>query len=88
MNNSLFHPGIQSIEFFDRDVLFVHLTNDRICMVPLDKFPAIKDLSADEKKAFEIIDGSYLSFLAIDEIYSIEELIGLPEYPQVQNKEY
>jgi hypothetical protein len=45
--------------------------------VPLDKFPVIKALSSDEKKACEIIDDRYLSFPAIDEVYSIEELIGL-----------
>ncbi len=57
--------------------MFVHLDNDRTFIVPLEKFPAIQKLSSDEKKAFEIIDDQYLSFLSIDEIYSIEELIGL-----------
>ena len=46
-------------------------------MVPLDKFPAIKNLSSEEKKLFEIIDDIFLSFLAIDDIFSIEDLIGL-----------
>lgn len=57
--------------------MFVHLDNDRTFIVPLEKFPAIQHLSADEKKAFEIIDDTHLSFLSIDEIYSVEELIGL-----------
>jgi hypothetical protein len=77
MNNSSNYPGIRSIEFVDSAILFVHLTNDRVCIVPLDKFPVLKALSAVEKKAFEIIDDRYLSFLAIDEVYSIEDLIGL-----------
>lgn len=76
MNNALVYPGIQNIEFINNAILFVHLTNDRVFIVPLDKFPVIKDLSSEEKQEFEIIDDKYLSFLAIDEVYSIEELIG------------
>lgn len=80
MNNALIYPGIQNIEFINSAILFVHLTNDRVFIVPLDKFPVIKDLSSEEKKEFEIIDDRYLSFLAIDEIYSIEDLIGISNY--------
>ena len=80
MNNALIYLGIQNIEFINSAILFVHLTNDRVFIVPLDKFPAIKDLSPEEKKEFEIIDDKYLAFLAIDAVYSIEELIGLSNY--------
>ena len=76
MNNSIIYPAIKNIEFINSSILFVHLTNDRVFIVPLDKFPVIKKLSTEEKKAFEIIDEKYLSFLAIDEVFSIEELIG------------
>lgn len=71
------YPGIKTIEFINSSILFVHLNNDRTFIVPLDKFPVIKTLSQEEKKQFEIIDQKYLSFLSIDEIYSIEELIGM-----------
>ena len=77
MNNAIVYPGIKSVEFINSSILFVHLTNDRVFIVPLDKFPVIKNLSAEEKKAFEIIDEKYLSFSAIDDVFSIEELIGL-----------
>ena len=76
MNNSIVYPAIKNIEFINSSILFVHLTNDRVFIVPLDKFPIIKKLSSEEKKDFEIIDEKYLSFLAIDEVFSIEELIG------------
>lgn len=84
--NSLNYPGIRSIEFIDNAILFLHLTNDRVCIVPLDKFPVIKNLSVEEKKAFEIIDDRYLSFLVIDEVYSLEELFGLSNSIDVQEK--
>ena len=77
MINTIIYPGIKSIEFINSTILFVHLTNDRVFIVPLDKFPVIKNLSTEEKKLFEIIDDKYLSFLAIDEVFSIEELLGL-----------
>jgi len=63
--------------FINSSVMFVHLDNDRTFIVALEKFPAIQHLSSEDKKAFEIIDDKYLSFLSIDKIYSIEELIGL-----------
>ena len=81
MINTIIYPGIKSIEFINSTILFVHLTNDRVFILPLDKFPAIKNLSPEEKSFFEIIDDKYLSFLAIDEVFSIEELLGLSNQP-------
>ncbi len=80
MNTALIYPSIKSVEFINSSVMFVHLDNDRTFIVPLEKFPVIQHLSSEGKKAFEIIDDNYLSFLSIDEIYSIEELIGLSSY--------
>ncbi|MBA3674362.1 MAG: hypothetical protein H0W75_05290 [Chitinophagaceae bacterium] len=77
MINSITYPDIKSIEFINNSIMFVHLNNDRTFIVPLDKFPAIKNLKAEDKKSFEIIDNKYLSFLAIDDVFGIEELIGL-----------
>ncbi len=77
MNTSVIYPSIKSIEFINSTIMFVHLDNDRAFVVPLEKFPAIKELSSTDKKAFEIIDNKYLSFLSIDDVYSLEELIGL-----------
>ena len=76
MINTLVYPGIKNINFSDIN-LVINLSNDRVLMIPLEKFPTIKNLSAQEKKLFEIIDDNYLSFLAIDEVFSLEELIGL-----------
>ncbi len=72
------YPGIKSIHFNDTN-LFVNLTNDRVFIIPLEKFPSIKNLSFEERKSFEIIDDKYLSFLSIDDVFSLEELIGLSQ---------
>ncbi len=77
MNTTIVYPSINAVKFINSSIMFVYLDNDRTFIVPLEKFPAIQQLSPDNKKAFEIIDDKYLSFLAIDEIYSVEELIGL-----------
>lgn len=70
-------PEIRNIEFINGSVMFVHLTNERTFLVPLVKFPAIQKLSEDQRKDFEIIDGTNLSFLALDEVFSLSELTGL-----------
>jgi hypothetical protein len=70
-------PAIRSIDFINSSILFVHLDNDRTFIVPLDKFPAIQKLSDEQKKDFEIIDDCHLSFLAIDEVYSVNDLMGI-----------
>ena len=69
-------PKLSSVEFLNSTILFVHLDNDRTFLVPLDKFPVIKSLTPEQRKDFEIIDNCYLSFVAIDEVYSVNELLG------------
>ena len=69
--------GIRAIEFINSTVMFVHLDNDRTFIVPLDKFPEIQKLTPDQRKEFEIIDEHHLSFLAIDDVYSVSDLIGI-----------
>ena len=77
LNFPIMTPAIRNIEFINSSIMFIYLDNDRTFIVPLDKFPAIQTLSAAQKKDYEIIDEHNLSFLAIDEIYSVNELIGL-----------
>ena len=68
---------IRNIEFLNSSIMFVHLTNDRTFIVPLDQFPEIKALTPEEKKDFEIIDGINLSFLSLDEVYQLSDLTGI-----------
>jgi hypothetical protein len=70
-------PKIKSIEFLNSSIMFVHLDNDRTFLVPLEKFPDIKSLTDSQRMDFEIIDDNHLSFVSIDEVYSLEELLGL-----------
>jgi hypothetical protein len=68
---------ITSIQFIGNSAMMLFLSNDRSFIVPLDKFEKIAALSIEEREDFEIIDGENLSFVSIDDIYSIHELTGL-----------
>ena len=70
-------PEIRNIEFLNSSIMFVHLSNDRTFIIPLEQFPEIKALSPEQKREFEIIDGNNLSFLALDEVYSLSDLVGI-----------
>jgi hypothetical protein len=69
--------AISKVDFMGNSLMFLHLSNGRTVLVPLEKFPAIAQLKAEERGDFEIIDAGDLSFLAIDEVYSVRELIGI-----------
>lgn len=68
---------IQDVQFVGSSVMLITLSNGREFIVPLDSFKDNAGLSDKEKENFEVIDGENLSFLALDEIYNIHELIGL-----------
>ncbi len=68
--------SIINVSFSDENTLVLDLSNKRSIQIPLDDFPDIAALNAWEREDFEIIDGEYLSFLEIDEIYSLKYLIG------------
>ena len=70
-------PEIKDIGFIDDDQMVVHLDNGRTLLIPLERFPSIQSMDEADKKDFEVIDGSNLSFLAIDEIFTIQELMGI-----------
>lgn len=67
---------IINVSFKDHNTMILDLSNKRSFSIPLDEFPVIAALNAQEREDFEVIDGEYLSFLEIDEIYSLKELIG------------
>ncbi len=68
--------SITNVSFKDKNTIVLDLSNKRSIQIPLDDFSDIAALSNQEREDFEIIDDEYLSFLAIDEIYSLKDLIG------------
>ena len=78
---------IKGINFMGSELMFLHLNNERTILIPLNKFPMIQTLSEKEKSDFEIIDNQFLSFLSIDHIYELQELIGMYMPKNMQEKE-
>lgn len=68
---------LERIDFSANRYLELYLSNERTVSVPLSEFEEIQALTSDERRDFEIIDGRYLSFLSIDEVFSLNELLGL-----------
>jgi hypothetical protein len=70
-------PSIIHVQFKGDLLMEIDLDNGRSFVVPLEKFPEVKELTKPERNDFEVIDGSYLSFLSVDKVLSIKELIGI-----------
>ena len=70
-------PAIKNIDFMNENLMIIHMDNERTFIVPLDNFPSIKKLDKSDRDNFEVIDGSNLSFLVLDEVFTLKELIGI-----------
>ena len=68
--------SITNVSFINENTMVLDLSNKRSIQIPLDEFPDIAALNAQEREDFQIIDDEYLSFLEKDEIYSLKYLIG------------
>lgn len=68
--------SITNVSFKDENTLVLDLSNKRSVYIPLNEFPEIAVLTSEEKEDFQVIDDEYLSFVSIDEIYSLKDLIG------------
>lgn len=73
--------SITNVSFKEETTMILDLSNKRSLHIPLDEFPEIATLTIEERADFEIIDDEHLSFLEIDEIYSLKELIGQKALP-------
>ncbi|MBW8051388.1 MAG: hypothetical protein FVQ77_13815 [Cytophagales bacterium] len=74
-NITLDEPKIKGIQFSKNNTMLLNLDNDRKISIPLHKFKDIEQLTLEQREEFEIIDDYFLSFLAIDQVYSINDLM-------------
>lgn len=79
--------AITGISFIGNSIMCLQLSNDRTVLIPVDKFPEIEKLNHKQREDFEIIDGRYLSFLSIDDIFELHELLGVSTHPLYQSPE-
>ncbi len=72
-------PTIKKVTFEIRDKITIHLTDGRILIAPLSRFPSIRKLSEAQRKKYTIGDGVVLNFHDADEIFHIQDFFGVPE---------
>ena len=68
---------LRGIDFRDDNTLRLYLDDKKEASVSLSNFPVIAQLNDEQREDFEIIDQQYLSFLAIDEVYHVTDLLNL-----------
>ena len=62
---------------FDNDSMLVYLYSGRIITIPLNKYPQIKRLTRHQREHYHIAGGISLDFDDSDEVYHVEELLGI-----------
>lgn len=67
---------MQKVEFSGNEMR-VYLSSGRILIVPLKSFPEIKKLTPAQRNKYHIAGGISLDFDDSDEVYHINELIGI-----------
>ena len=82
MYNLILKEEIMSIEnvTFDHPGKITLTMNDgRIFIIPLKYFPEIQKLPIAKRKKLTIVDDRTILFVHLDEVYHLEDFIGLEE---------
>lgn len=66
--------------YFERDLFYVQLADEREISVPLACFPRLQNATDEQRNGWELIgQGVGIHWEAIDEDISVAGLLGLPE---------
>ena len=69
-------PVLKNISF-EHEKMHIHLKDGRIVIVPLSFFPSIKKLTTIQRLQWQIIDQEGFTFFDSDEVYHIEQVLGI-----------
>ncbi len=72
-------PTIKGIDFRHRNKITLHLEDGREISCPLDLFPSIKSLDEKERRKFKILKGQIIMFKNTDEVYHLQNFLGLQQ---------
>lgn len=72
-------PEIKKLDFSKRGHISVYLRDGRILIAPLGKFPSIKKMNLEQRQQYGIADGDTIIFHHCDEVYHLQDFLGLPE---------
>lgn len=65
---------IINVSFLETEMVLV-FANKTSLHIPLENLPEVKALTREQKNDFEVIDGEYVSFLDIDTVYHVSDLL-------------
>lgn len=72
-------PEIKKLGFSKRGYISVSLSDGRILIAPLNKFPSSKKMSLEQRQQYGVADGNTIIFHHCDEVYHLQDFLGLPE---------
>ena len=72
-------PTIKNVSFRERGRITLTLDDGRVISAPLSKFPSIRRLSVKDRQHYTIIDGVMVDIHAANEVYHLQDFLGLPE---------
>ncbi len=72
-------PEIKKLDFSKRGHISVYLKDGRILIAPLGKFPSIKKMTLGQRLQYGIADGNTIIFHYCNEVYHLQDFLGLPE---------
>jgi len=72
-------PEIKKLDFINDSKVSLHLEDGREIICPLSFYPSIEKLTKTERKKYKIIKGQMIMFDDIDEIYHLQNFLGLQQ---------
>ncbi|MEO8148722.1 MAG: DUF2442 domain-containing protein [Bacteroidia bacterium] len=72
-------PVIKKVKFDLKGKISVYLKDGRIIISPIHNYPSLKKLSIDERKKFTIVNDQMLLFKNCNEIYHIQDFLGVEQ---------
>ena len=72
-------PSVERIDFDSSNNILIFLLDGRVVSVPLKYFPDLENLSEKERSKVTIVDDRTILFYHSDQIYHLEDFMGLEE---------
>ena len=70
---------IDKLDFNIPGKMVLKLQDGRVLITPLSYFPSIKKMPLNQRKQYTIVDDRTILFRNTDEIYHLEDFIGMEE---------
>jgi hypothetical protein len=71
--------SIDNVTFDHPGKITLNMNDGRIFIIPLKYFPEIQKLPIAKRKKLTIVDDRTILFVHLDEVYHLEDFIGLEE---------